>query len=196
MRRVRCMIVATKDVLLQQNYSEVAIDSFYETFVELLDGLFDYSMDDLIKLFQDESSSNCYTWYMRLLTACSLRKSVDKYLPFIEDAAGAQYNHDMELYCRSEVEPLGKECEQVHIMALIELWGNLRVIIAYLDGRDLVQDKLHEVVLESSYEGRALPCESKNESIPTASSNSDHRQNSLRIIRLLYRPGHYDMVYT
>lgn len=41
---------------------------------------------------------------------------------------------DMAGYCRREVEPMGRECEQLHIIALTEYLG-LRVAIEYLDGR-------------------------------------------------------------
>jgi len=41
---------------------------------------------------------------------------------------------DMTSYCAREVEPMGKECEQLHIIALTEYLG-LKVSIEYLDGR-------------------------------------------------------------
>lgn len=37
-------------------------------------------------------------------------------------------------YCQREVEPMGKECEQVHVIALTEYLG-IAVRIEYLDGR-------------------------------------------------------------
>ena len=40
----------------------------------------------------------------------------------------------MEAYCKKEVEPMGKECEQVQIIALTEYMG-VGVRIDYLDGR-------------------------------------------------------------
>ena len=40
----------------------------------------------------------------------------------------------MAAYCAREVEPMAKECEQLHIIALTEYLG-LEVDIEYLDGR-------------------------------------------------------------
>jgi hypothetical protein len=40
----------------------------------------------------------------------------------------------MRGYCQREVEPMGKESEQLHVTALTEVLG-LRVDILYLDGR-------------------------------------------------------------
>lgn len=41
---------------------------------------------------------------------------------------------DVYAFCTAEVEPMGKECEQLQIIALSEYLG-ISVEIAYLDGR-------------------------------------------------------------
>jgi len=40
----------------------------------------------------------------------------------------------MDSFCKAEVEPMGKECEQVQITALSE-YLQIAIEIAYLDGR-------------------------------------------------------------
>lgn len=40
----------------------------------------------------------------------------------------------MRGYCQREVEPMGRESEQLHVTALTEALG-LRVLVQYLDGR-------------------------------------------------------------
>lgn len=41
---------------------------------------------------------------------------------------------DIDSYCKAEVEPMGKECEQLHIIALTE-YLEISIVIEYLDGR-------------------------------------------------------------
>ena len=59
-----------------------------------------------------------------------LRRHAERYVPFIMDDCFI----DMATYCQQEVEPMGKECEHVHIAALIE-YIRVPVTIEYLDGR-------------------------------------------------------------
>ena len=64
---------------------------------------------------------------------------------------------------------MGKECEMVSVLALAEALG-VQVSVEYLDGRPLVQDKL-----------------ARHDFGP---------ENAALHLHVLYRPGHYDMLYT
>jgi ubiquitin thioesterase protein OTUB1 len=59
----------------------------------------------------------------------------EKYFPFVDNGWD---NYDMATFCIQEVEPMGRECDQVHIMALTEALG-IQVEIEYLDGRYVTQ---------------------------------------------------------
>lgn len=59
-----------------------------------------------------------------------MRSEEERFTPFISDSTFT----NMEAYCKKEVEPMGKECEQVQIIALTEYMG-VGVKIDYLDGR-------------------------------------------------------------
>ena len=59
-----------------------------------------------------------------------MKMNSGRFFPFVEDAL----TPDMETYVKREVEPMGKECEQVHIIALAEYLG-ITVQIEYLDGK-------------------------------------------------------------
>ena len=86
------------------------------------------------------------------------------------------FDNDMALYCSQEVEPMGKECEQVHIMALLECLQGIQICIEYLDGHDF-DTELPHVLLQA--EGMDVP-----------GSGSGCME-----VYLLYRPGHYDVLY-
>lgn len=60
----------------------------------------------------------------------AMKKQADRFLPYVMD----DYTHDMDSFIAREVEPMGRECEQVQIMALTEFLGVL-VKIEYLDGK-------------------------------------------------------------
>ena len=60
----------------------------------------------------------------------AMKTQSERFLPYILD----DYTYDIETYISREVEPMGKECEQVQIMALTEYLG-IGVKIEYLDGR-------------------------------------------------------------
>ena len=80
----------------------------------------------------------------------------------------------MQSYCSREVEPMGKECEQVHIIAIAELLGVV-VAIEYLDGR--------------------LPADELSGLSKVECGGSLQEVEPSRHVRLLYRPGHYDILY-
>jgi ubiquitin thioesterase protein OTUB1 len=143
--------------------------------VELFENLFTYTPESLLGAFQDPMMSNTCTWYMRILTASSLKQHADGFLPFIEDIV--MYNNDIADYCAKEVEPMGKECEQVQIMALLETLHGVEIAIEYLDGRPF-DDCPPRVSLRSNL-------------TPDDSTGSPTRL----VVSLLYRPGHYDVLY-
>ena len=103
---------------------------------------------------------------MRLLTSLNMKKNQDKYLPFIDDGA-----NDMNSYCLREVEPMGKEVEAIQVTALTEYLG-IKTKIEYLDGKPFDNE---------------LSC---------VTFNVDETKNDNQFdVYLLYRPGHYDIIY-
>lgn len=75
---------------------------------------------------------------------------------------------DMDAYCKAEVEPMNKECEQIQILALCE-YLEIQVEISYLDGRFDITEGVRTV------------------RIPEDGAHW--------VVHLLYRPGHYDLLY-
>eukprot|EP01038_Epipyxis_sp_PR26KG_P012105 gene12105-16202_t len=160
--------------LISIGYDEFAIECFYDEMVQLIEDLFSLSIDSLYQLFQEDGKSNYYTWFMRLLTAGFMKRDPDRFLPFVEGSFV-----DIDSFCKSEVEPMNKECEQLQIVAITEYLGVL-VDVEYLDGRTFTASEgLAKVVF--------LPSSFTNEK-----HKSDHEQFK---VHLLYRPGHYDILY-
>jgi ubiquitin thioesterase protein OTUB1 len=97
--------------------------------LEILSELFQQTRESLLEMFQQGGKADYLTWYMRVLTAGQLKREPDRFLPFVE---GLYY--DIDSFCKAEVEPMDKECEQIQIIALTEYLG-ITVEITYLDGR-------------------------------------------------------------
>ncbi|TDH69415.1 hypothetical protein CCR75_002855 [Bremia lactucae] len=170
--RIQQLIQASKSDLVAIGYSDVAIDAFWETFVDYLAAMETRSHAELVQDFQTEGGESEYlVWYMRLLTAGYMKKHVDTFHPFIE---GLYPGQTVAEFCSAEVEPMGKECDQPQIVALTEAL-QVGVKIEYLDGSAGPGENLQNYVC-SPYEKKT------NKSMPV-------------IITLLYRPGHYEILY-
>lgn len=148
--------------LVALGYPEFAIESFHEELLEILQTLFEQSLGALEAMFQEGGKADYLTWYMRLLTAGHLKAQAERFLPFVEGCFV-----DMDAYCRSEVEPMGRECEQLQVLALTEYLG-VQADIAYLDGRFSEAEGVSRVLVP---EGAFA-----------------------FTVHLLYRPGHYDLL--
>ncbi|CAM9172449.1 unnamed protein product [Discosporangium mesarthrocarpum] len=165
LERLRATVTKSKEMLIALGYSEVAFEMFWEAFVEELTSLPNKTPEQLQNEFLEEGGACEYlVWFCRLLTSAFLKLHSDsRFLPFLTQA------EDMYSFCQREVEPMGKECEQVQIMALCEHLA-IPVRIEYLDGQDF-SGTLGNIVLP--YLDRTGP----------------------PAVTLLYRPGHYDVLY-
>eukprot|EP00622_Pseudochattonella_farcimen_P007569 FR743584.1.p1 GENE.FR743584.1~~FR743584.1.p1 ORF type:complete len:192 (+),score=19.09 FR743584.1:87-662(+) len=172
--RVRFLgvVKSSIDQLVTVGYDKNAIEMFWEELVEAVEKLPSTDSVALETSFQEEGGSAEYmVWFCRALTAGFMKANPDRFLPFIlslDDGNGTACV-DIHQFCRQEVEPMGKECEQIQIIALTEALG-VGVAIEYLDGSP-VDDATGRISCLNLPEGK-----------PPA-------------ITLLYRPGHYDLLY-
>uniref|UniRef100_A0ACD6ADZ0 Uncharacterized protein n=1 Tax=Avena sativa TaxID=4498 RepID=A0ACD6ADZ0_AVESA len=103
--------------------------------------------------------------YLRLLTAIEMSTEAEKFRHFITDLDPE--NPDVAGWCRQHVIPMPEEVEEFHVVALIDVL-HVPVRIVNVDISDTVEPYTHNI-----YESPdALPC-----------------------VTLLYRPGHYDILY-
>lgn len=168
LQKFKIKIENSKNQLILIGYDEYTFECFYDEIIELLDNLLNLSYQELLAIFQSPTKSNTYTWYMRLLTTLSLKLDPDRYMPFLIASTNCL---DIDSFCKQEVLPMGRECEQIQITALVE-YLELCVKIEYLDGQAFD--------------------ESKGLSLITC--GTDTNSSSPFDIHLLYRPGHYDIL--
>jgi len=178
-------------------YEECTIEMFHEELMDLFDLIEQMSKNTSAsttatassssalhdKLNEENSTSDYCTWYLRVLTAAQMKSNPDRYLPFLlaEDTATGSGMMDIPTFCSREVEPMNRECGMVQVAALAECFG-VGVKIEYMDGR-IVQEK------DSGSGTRKVACHEFGQD--DDASVSGKKMN----IALLYRPGHYDVLY-
>ena len=141
------------------------VDDFHDVFQEALDDLSSgkvSSCDQLLHHVLNEASRSDYlVVFLRLITSCHLQKQAEFFQAFIEDGLSVKE------FCAHEVEPMYKESDHIHVIAVTSAIG-VTVRINYLD-RGGSADKVN---VHDFPEGVQDPQ-----------------------IHLLYRPGHYDVLY-
>nr|CAG4648792.1 EOG090X0AE1 [Polyphemus pediculus] len=162
-KRFQSLVHGTKDQLLLQGFPKFTLEDFYDTFMDVVNRLGgDNKMDveELCRTFNDSATSDYLVVYLRLLTSGYLQQEEDFYQNFLEG------DKTMREFCQQEVEPMYRESDHMHAIALgSALKVGIRVV--YLD------------------RGEA----SKS---PPA---HDFPEDCAPKVHLLYRPGHYDVLY-
>jgi len=151
------------DILVSAQYELIGVETFQELMVELFEDDIPRmsTTEDVVNLFSNKGESEHIVWYSRILCAAYLKLNADRFLPFLSE----QYL-TMEDFCSREVEPQGKECEQLQIIALSEIL-QISVSIEYLSSA------------------------STEESEPVVLGP----ESAAMMIHFIYRPGHYDVLY-
>ncbi|KAK6502286.1 hypothetical protein TWF506_002869 [Arthrobotrys conoides] len=161
-------------------------DYLYEDFVaetlKLLKAIgespvIDNPYDDavLVEAFNEDDISNSIITHLKLLTSAYMKFHPDTYAAFLID------HPTIEEYCGAQIEPYGVQIDHLGIKALIDILffpAGLTVEISYLDRSDSDEVNVHKFEPEAGFS-------------PTSGSE-DEVQNPLR---MLYRPGHYDLIY-
>ncbi|KAI9799306.1 MAG: hypothetical protein M1825_004799 [Sarcosagium campestre] len=169
-------MLSLNNLLKTVGFEEHVYEDFVEETIDLLrfiaSSLFT-EFDDaaLLAKFNDVNVSNAVITHFRLLTSAWMKTHVDDYSGFILDGTVHQY-------CSTNVEPYQVEIEHIGMNALIDVVvkpANLAVEILYLD--------------------RSEGSEVNSHKFETLGPNGFPLYSNTPTMRLLYRPGHYDILY-
>ncbi|KAG8183738.1 hypothetical protein JTE90_029320 [Oedothorax gibbosus] len=151
----------TKDDLVALGFPQFTIEDFHDTFMDVLGKIENgMTLDDLLQILNDQGSSDYIVVYMRLITSGYLQKEEAFFSNFIEG------ERTVKEFCHQEVEPMYKESDHIHVIALTLALG-VGVRVQYMDrGGEGGQVNTH-----------------------------DFPEDKTPRIHLLYRPGHYDILY-
>lgn len=150
----------SKEELVQLGMPMFTIEDFHDTFMEVLSKIKSkIDLKELIELFNDQSFSDYIVVYMRLLTSGYLQQQELFFQCFIEG------DRTIKEFCHQEVEPMYRESDHIHIIALTMSLG-IGVRVQYMDRGEGVNVNAH-----------------------------DFPEDTIPLVHLLYRPGHYDILY-
>lgn len=183
--RIRDYVNRSIEDVVKCGYDRFTIDMFHEEMVELLTAVAkereqqgpsssssSISSSLYNRLNEENATSDYCVWYLRVITSAYLKSDPDRFVHFLDNPLYI----DVATYCAKEIDPMGKECSMVGVLALAEAF-RINVDIEYMDGRPLDGTNNNNKLVKHSFDKK---------------SDDD---STLRIT-LLYRPGHYDILYT
>ncbi|KAL7740869.1 hypothetical protein ACLKA6_014034 [Drosophila palustris] len=157
---------ASKERLVQLGFPSFTLEDFHDTFMEVITRVSPDNPEgsakvqtELHKIFNEQGYSDYVVVYLRLITSGKLQEDADFYQNFIEG------DFSIEEFRHQEVEPMYKESDHIHIIALCTAIG-VGVRVEYLDRGEGSQVKAH-----------------------------DFPEGTEPTVYLIYRPGHYDILY-
>lgn len=150
----------SREDLVSLGFQRFTIEDFHDTFMDVLRRIENkISLEDLLKIFNDQGYSDYIVVYMRLLTSGQLQKEASFFASFIDG------ERTVKEFCKQEVEPMYKESDHIHVISLTRNLG-VGVRIEYMDRNLSGKVNTHDFPED---------CEPR--------------------FHLLYRPGHYDILY-
>ncbi|EAW74188.1 OTU domain, ubiquitin aldehyde binding 1, isoform CRA_b [Homo sapiens] len=158
--RFKAVSAKSKEDLVSQGFTEFTIEDFHNTFMDLIEQVEKQtSVADLLASFNDQSTSDYLVVYLRLLTSGYLQRESKFFEHFIEGG------RTVKEFCQQEVEPMCKESDHIHIIALAQALS-VSIQVEYMDRGEGGTTNPH-----------IFP------------------EGSEPKVYLLYRPGHYDILY-
>uniref|UniRef100_A0A7N4NR25 Ubiquitin thioesterase OTUB1 n=1 Tax=Sarcophilus harrisii TaxID=9305 RepID=A0A7N4NR25_SARHA len=160
LQRFKAISAKSKEDLVSQGFTEFTIEDFHNTFMDLIEQVEKRtSVADLLASFNDQSTSDYLVVYLRLLTSGYLQRESKFFEHFIEGG------RTVKEFCQQEVEPMCKESDHIHIIALAQALS-VSIQVEYMDRGEGGTTNPH-----------VFP------------------EGSEPKVYLLYRPGHYDILY-
>ncbi|KAM0000765.1 putative ubiquitinyl hydrolase 1 [Helianthus debilis subsp. tardiflorus] len=183
---VKANVEKCKKTLQDLGYADFTFEDFFSLFIEQLDSVLQgnelsISHDELVSRSRDQCVSDYVVMFFRFVTSGEIKKRSEFFEPFILGLS----NTTVEQFCKTSVEPMGEESDHVHITALCDALG-VPIRVVYLD--------------RSSCEKEGGVSVNHHDFVPTPAdganaSTSETGSEPNPFIVLLYRPGHYDILY-
>ncbi|CAH8483412.1 unnamed protein product [Schistosoma bovis] len=186
-----------KDTLIANGYTQFTVEDFHEQFVGMVDRFTvdGGTLEELEEVFNDQAYSDYYVVFLRLLVSAYIQKQAGYFVNFIDE--GKTINQ----FCETEVEPMARESDNIHVAALalaVELpiyvencqqSGELNRI-EFPAYSDLILDNAGETSSDN-HDIHSEQVSNENDSF----INNYKQNSSSPPVTLLYRPGHYDILY-
>ncbi|KAF3505987.1 hypothetical protein F2Q69_00008185 [Brassica cretica] len=206
--RIKVNVEKCRKNLQNLGYTDFTFEDFFALFLEQLDDILQggeesISYDELVNRSRDQSVSdysklllnffdNLYStecgfdrflclsvvMFFRFVTAGEIKTRAEFFEPFITGLS----NTTVDQFCKTSVEPMGEESDHIHITALSDALG-VAIRVVYLD--------------RSSCDTGGGVTVNHHDFVPVGSGTNEKEEASSAapFITLLYRPGHYDILY-
>ncbi|XP_030378694.1 ubiquitin thioesterase otubain-like [Scaptodrosophila lebanonensis] len=164
----RKLAESSKDRLAELGFQRFTLEDFHETFMDVITRLNPTSpgekepgqlQSELHRIMNEQGYSDYVVVYLRLIVSGKLQEDAEFYQNFIEG------NYTIEEFCHQEVEPMYKESDHIHIIALCKAL-RVGVRVEYLDRGGSSTANTH-----------------------------DFPEGLDPMVYLIYKPGHYDILY-
>jgi hypothetical protein len=160
-------------LLLKAGFDLIVFEDFQDFFKELFLDIKNKKMDEsqLYKHLNEKMNFDYYIMYLRFLISAFIRVNKDLFSVYFES------EKEMINFCQREVEPIDSQTDHMQIIALYNFL-NIPLRIFYIDN-----SQSNETTCIS------FPEIEKNDNENILKTSKDYP------IQLLYRPGHYDLLY-
>ncbi|KAI1112087.1 peptidase C65 Otubain-domain-containing protein [Nemania sp. NC0429] len=150
---------------------ESMVEETFLLFTDIITAMSEGSdpMPILTAKFNDLSVSQCLVYHLRLLAGARLKGDAAKYQNWLDS--------DVESYLQTTVMPVNREIDHICVVLVHDVLlkpANIVLEIAYLDRSEGTEVNVHR-----------FPAEATGQDFSTLGP----------VIYLLYRPGHYDILY-
>ncbi|KAF8107892.1 hypothetical protein N665_0116s0097 [Sinapis alba] len=180
--RIKANVEICRKTLQNLGYTDFTFEDFFALFLEQLDDILhgneeeeSISYEELVNRSRDQSVSDYIVMFFRFVTAGEIRTRAEFFEPFITGLS----NTTVDQFCKTSVEPMGEESDHIHITALSDALG-VAIRVVYLD--------------RSSCDSGGVTV-NHHDFVPVGTTNEKEVEASAPFITLLYRPGHYDILY-
>ncbi|OAY76242.1 Ubiquitin thioesterase otubain-like [Ananas comosus] len=189
--RILVNIEQCKKTLQSLGYADFTFEDFFAIFIEQLESILQgnetsISEEELLQRSCDQMISDYVVMFFRFVTSGEIRRRAEFFEPFI---AGLTHS-TVDQFCKASVEPMGEESDHIHITALSDALG-VPIRVVYLDRSSC--DAANPTVNYHDFIPSSNPRGAISEQQDSIESSA--RQQTKPFITLLYRPGHYDILY-
>ncbi|XP_039992604.1 ubiquitin thioesterase OTUB2-like isoform X1 [Xiphias gladius] len=141
LQRFKDKIIQSGKVLSSAGFDESSFKHHLNTAVNVVEQCqADEQEDTLLRLFNEQTTSDSVVQYLRLLTSAHLQNHADFFCNFVEAP-------NLHTYCHQEVEAMAMECDHVDILALSE---SLDVCIHIVSVEGDEQQLAHHIIPEGA----------------------------------------------
>ena len=151
--------------MVELGFPQFTVEDFYDTFLDTLDKLKNTPADNLDQFLTSTFNDQGLSDYLVVFLRLLTSKHLQQNAEFFQNFIDS--GKTVSEFCSTEVEPMYQESDNIHVSALVADSG-VRIRIVYLDRGG---DGLKTSVID----------------FPEPGSDPD--------IHLIYRPGHYDILY-